>query len=48
MFFCSIIQSNPELTHGDLAMIFSTGGLSQGVSYLLGLCLLLIWFILTS
>ena len=48
MLICSIIQSNPDLTHGDLAMIFSTGGLSQGVSYLLGLWLLFIWFLLTS
>ena len=29
-------------------MIFSTGGLSQGVSYLLGLLLSLHWFSLTS
>ena len=34
------LQSCPDLTHGDLAMIFSTGGLSQGVSYLLGESLL--------
>ena len=35
----SIIQFNPDLSHGDLAMIFLTGGLAQGLSYLLGLCL---------
>merc|ERR1712241_255174 len=29
-------QSRPELTDGDLTMIFTVGGASQGISYLLG------------
>ena len=48
IFFCYLIlsfdlltifsnfQSRPELTDGDLTMIFTVGGASQGVSYLLG------------
>ena len=31
-----MLQSNPALTHGDLAMIFAYGGLAQGWGFLLG------------
>ena len=34
--FFSNSQIRPELTDGDLTLIFTVGGASQGVSYLLG------------
>ena len=30
------LQYDSWVTHGDLAMVFSTGGLAQGVSFMLG------------
>ena len=29
-------QTSPHLTHGDMAMVFSVGGMAQGVSSFLG------------
>ena len=30
------LQDDPEVTHGDLAMVFASGGIAQGVSCMLG------------
>jgi len=36
-YFSSYVkQAHPSITHGDLAMVFSSGGLAQGVSSMLG------------
>jgi len=36
-YFSSYVrQVHPSIRHGDLAMVFSTGGLAQGVSFMLG------------
>ena len=40
---CLTIQKNPDITNGDLAMVFSTGGLAQGVSFMLGKQFELCW-----
>ena len=31
------LQSDEELTNGDVAMIFAHGGLAQGISFLIGI-----------
>ena len=31
------LQSDTELTNGDVAMIFAHGGLAQGISFLIGI-----------
>ena len=36
MFTFSVSQDYPDITHGDLAMVFSSGGMAQGVSCFLG------------
>ena len=30
------MQQDPTITHGDVAMVFSVGGMTQGVSMFLG------------